>query len=209
MQGGDIPPIANMILISILTVELSILVYSIVAMFQKDKAGLPLWGRWTIVTFLGCLAVEFLNTFILILNAIDYTLLALVTGTVVGFAQWFILRSRMDHAEYWILATAIGCLAAFSITEYDLEFLSGLFLGVIQALVLGPQYRGSAWWILASTAGIAYWMWISPITTWPSLLIIITIGLSPIVYAALTGIVIVWLMNRRDQVKTEVNIVRG
>lgn len=205
MQGGDIPPIENIILISILTVELSILVYSIVTIFQKDKAALSLWGRWTIVTFLGCLAAEFLY----IVDAIDYTLLALVTGAVVGFAQWFVLRSRLDKAEYWIWATAIGCMAAFSITEYYMELLPGLFLGIIQVLVLGPQYRGSIWWILASTVGIAYWIWISPITTWPTLLLVVTIGLSPLVYAALTGIAIVWLMKRRDQVKTEVNIVRG
>ncbi len=194
MQGGDIPPIENMILISILTVELSILVYSIVAIFQKGKAALSLWGQWTVATFLACLAFEFLYLFVL--NAVDYTLAAFLLGAVIGFAQWFILRSRLDHAEYWILATAIGCLAAFSITEYDMEFLSGLFLGVIQVLVLGPQYRGSAWWILASTVGIAYWLWISPVTTWPTLLLIVTIGLSPIVYGALTGLVLTWLMKR-------------
>jgi hypothetical protein len=194
MQSGDIPPIANIILTFILAVELSILVYSIVAIFQKEKAALSLWGRWTVVTFLGCLLVEFLSLFIL--DAMDYTLAAFLAGVVIGFAQWFILRSRLNKAEYWIWATAIGCMAALSITLYDMEFLLGLFLGVIQVLVLGQQYRGSVWWILASTVGIAYWMWISIINTWPTLLLIVTIGLSPIVYAALTGIVIARLMKK-------------
>ncbi len=197
MQGGDIPPIENMILTSILTVELSILVYSIAAIFQKERAVLSLWGQWTIATFLGCLAVEFLYLFIL--DGIDYTLAAFLVGAVIGFAQWFILRTRLDKAEYWIWATAIGCMAALSITEYDMEFLPGLILGAIQMLVLGPQYRGSAWWILASTVGIAYWIWISPVTTWPTLLLVVTIGLSPIVYGALTGIVMARLMKKHNQ----------
>jgi hypothetical protein len=198
---NDIFTTGNVALISKLIVELLTLSLSIVAMFRREKDALSLWGRWTLITFLGFTAG------VLLFQATMYTLhsigSALMAGAILGIAQWFVLRSRLTGAGYWILATSIGFLASVSITTVEggnVELLFGLFLGVIQILVLAPQYRGSGWWIFASTVGLGYWVLIthtaggafSPFD-WRFYAIV---GFSPVVYGALTGVVVARLTQR-------------
>ena len=96
----------------------------------------------------------------LVVNGVDSvgTALAggLIAGSVIGAAGWFVLRQRVSWL--WIPATAVGmavglaagaALVDYGITRGDVVLigaLTGLGVGVLQALVLARHKIPNAWW---------------------------------------------------------------
>jgi hypothetical protein len=96
----------------------------------------------------------------LVINGVDSvgTALAggLIAGTIIGAAGWFVLR--MWISWLWIPATAVGiavglaagaALVDYGITRGDLVLMgavTGLGVGVLQALVLARHKIPNAWW---------------------------------------------------------------
>jgi hypothetical protein len=67
-------------------------------------------------------------------------------GTAMGFTQWLILRRRLPHAGWWILASALGWSLVSPITgQVFTTMLQLLTLGVVPAVVTGV----ALWWLLA------------------------------------------------------------
>jgi len=85
----------------------------------------------------------------------------LIAGAVVGSAQWLALRRFVPRL--WIAATSLGmgvglalgaALADYGIDRRELMLMgavTGLVVGVLQALVLARQgFAGAAWWVAAN-----------------------------------------------------------
>jgi hypothetical protein len=85
----------------------------------------------------------------------------LIVGAIVGTAEWFALRQRVSRL--WILATiagmVVGVAAGAALVDYgigrgDLALMgavTGLAVGVMQALVLARErVPGAFWWAVAN-----------------------------------------------------------
>jgi hypothetical protein len=101
----------------------------------------------------------------LAVNGVDSVATALagglIAGSVIGTAGWFVLRQRVSWL--WIPATAVGmglglaagaALVDYGIGRGDIVLMgavTGLGVGVLQALVLARHgIAGAFWWALAS-----------------------------------------------------------
>jgi hypothetical protein len=84
-----------------------------------------------------------------------------VAGAVLGAAQWLALRGRLSKVEWWIPATAVGqavglaagaALVGYRTGLQDLAIqgaITGIGVGILQALVLRPHVATWFWWAIA------------------------------------------------------------
>ena len=87
------------------------------------------------------------------------TVFVLLLGTAVGASQWLVLRGRVRHAGWWIVATAAG----FATWEWIFRVLNtspaiagaayGMAIGILQWILVWRRVPRSLWWILASGLG--------------------------------------------------------
>jgi hypothetical protein len=85
----------------------------------------------------------------------------LLSGIVIGAAQWLALRDRLPDAAWWIPATAIahaiGLAVGSAMVGYQTGMaqlaiqgaVTGLALGIAQGLALRRSVPGWPWWTLA------------------------------------------------------------
>jgi hypothetical protein len=121
-----------------------------------------LWLHW-LPTFLGFPAGGLIA--LAVLGPVSSLTTALaggaVAGAVLGAAQWLALRGRLSKTEWWIPATAIGqavgLAAGTAVVGYrtglqDLAIqgaITGLGVGILQAVVLRPHIATWFWWAIA------------------------------------------------------------
>jgi hypothetical protein len=122
------------------------------ALFDPSTAK-GLWLRW-LPTFLGFPVGG------LIAMAVPGPVASLTNG-LIGAAQWLALRGRLSKIEWWIPATAIGqavglaagaALVGYRTGLQDLAIMgaiTGIGVGVLQALVLRPHVATWFWWAIA------------------------------------------------------------
>jgi hypothetical protein len=84
-----------------------------------------------------------------------------MAGAVIGTGQWLVLRRLLPGAAWWIAATAVGqavglaagaALVGYGTEPRDLALqgaITGLAIGVLQALVLRRGGANGLWWALA------------------------------------------------------------
>jgi hypothetical protein len=138
---------------------------------DEGKVGhseLGMWVGWTMATALGML-VGFLLTIPLV-NWLDLPIARLavpvVAGTLIGFAQWIVLKQYVTASTDWILAGgaawaagyALGLLLMLNLPNTLFAGLVGsLIFGVIVALIQWPVLRreipNAMMWILSSAMG--------------------------------------------------------
>ena len=121
-----------------------------------------LWLRW-LPTFLGfpiggLIAIAATGPVTSLTNGL---IGGAVAGAVLGAAQWLALRGRLSKTEWWIPATAVGqavglaagaALVGYRTGLQDLAIqgaISGLGVGLLQALALRPHVATWFWWALA------------------------------------------------------------
>jgi hypothetical protein len=121
-----------------------------------------LWLRWlpTFVAFIagGAIALAVTGPVTTLTAALGGGAIA---GAVLGAGQWLALRGRLAKTEWWIPATAIGqavgltagaALVGYRTGLQDLAIqgaITGLGVGILQALVLRPHIATWFWWALA------------------------------------------------------------
>ena len=190
------------------------------AKVERNEIGL--WLGWTLATAGGML-VGFLPTIPLV-NLLDLGLaqiaVPVLAGTLIGFAQWIVLRRYVSASSDWILAGgtswAVGYVLGLLLIQtlpstIFVEVIGYLLFGVIVALVQWPVLRreipNMLVWILASSIGWAAGFWASegvlplfftggllepPLST---TIIAVTSGL---VAGAITGIALVWIVRKPE-----------
>ncbi len=121
-----------------------------------------LWLRW-LPTFLGFIAGGAIA--IAVTGPVTSLTAALgggaIAGAILGVAQWLALRGRLPRLEWWIPATAVGqavglaagaALVGYRTGLQDLAIqgaITGLGVGILQALVLRPHVATWFWWAIA------------------------------------------------------------
>ena len=121
------------------------------------------WLRWlpTFVGFIagGAIAIAVTGP---VTNVIAATGGGAIAGAVIGAGQWLTLRGRLPRSEWWIPATAIGqavglaagaTLVGYGTGLQDLAIqgaITGLGVGILQALVLRQHLATWFWWAIAT-----------------------------------------------------------
>lgn len=143
-----------------------------------------------------------------------------VAGLAIGIGQWLVLRRRMVHAGWWVLATIVGWVICDAVSAASGSSnpalgvgglaLSAVVIAMLQWLVLRRGATQAGRWIVVSTGALALasfagfavilaarfgsWFQLKP-TDFPSA---IPWGLAGMVmgpiYGAMTGVVLVWLL---------------
>lgn len=120
---------------------------------------------------------------------------AIIEGTVVGAAQWLVLRRPLPHMRWrsWVLATAAGALAAWTLgmipsTLANLGADSGaapppemgsataFALAALMGLVLGPVLGFPQWLVLRRYVHRAFWWVPANAAAWAPAMVVIFAG---------------------------------
>ena len=143
---------------------------------KVERNELGLWLGWTLATAGGML-LGFLPT-ILLVNVLDLGLaqiaVPVLAGTVIGFAQWLVLRRYVTASTQWDWTDGISWAAGYILGLLLIQMLPstvfaafiGYFLfGVIVALVQWPVLRREIpqvfTWLVASAVAWAVGYWAS------------------------------------------------
>jgi hypothetical protein len=190
---------------------------------KVERNELGLWLGWTLATAGGML-LGFLPT-ILLINVLNLGLsqiaVPVLAGTVIGFAQWLVLRRYVTASTRWDWTDGISWAAGYILGLLLIQVLPstvfaafiGYFLfGVVVALVQWPVLRREIpqvlTWLVASALAWAVGYWASQavlsLLTDPLIdpvvgtaVIAITSGL---VAGAITGVALIWIVRKPEVV---------
>ena len=190
---------------------------------KVERNELGLWLGWTLATAGGML-LGFLPT-ILLVDVLSLGLaqiaVPVLAGTVIGFAQWLVLRRYVTASTRWDWTDGISWAAGYILGLLLIQLLPsavfaafiGYFLfGVIVALVQWPVLRREIpqvlTWLVASALAWAVGYWVSravlSLFTNPMIepvvgtaVIAVTSGL---VAGAITGVALIWIVRKPEVV---------
>ena len=189
---------------------------------KVERSEIGLWLGWTVATAGGML-LGFLPTIPLV-NLLDLGIaqiaVPVLAGTVIGFAQWIVLRRYLTVGSTWELwdgATwaagyILGLLLVLALpSTIFIATLGYLLFGFIVALVQWPVLRREIpnilVWIVANALGWAVGFWASqavlPLFVTDPLVppavgttvIAVTSGL---VAGAITGLALIWIVRKPE-----------
>ena len=135
----------------------------------------------------------------------------LIAGAVVGTAQWLALRQFVPWL--WIAATSIGMSVGLAIGAAAVDYgidrgelmlmgaVTGLVVGVLQALVLARQgFAGAAWWVAVNPPVWAIaWLISSYVISANIEERFTNFGASGVIlYALATGLLLAWMFRRTE-----------
>ena len=143
---------------------------------KVERNELGLWLGWTLATAGGML-LGFLPT-ILLVNVLNLGLaqiaVPVLAGTVIGFAQWLVLRRYVTASTQWDWTDGISWAAGYVLgllliqllpSSIFVAFIGYFLFGVIVALVQWPVLRREIpqvfTWLVASALAWALGYWAS------------------------------------------------
>jgi len=188
---------------------------------ERNEFGL--WLGWTLATAGGML-LGFLPT-ILLVNILSLGLaqiaVPVLAGTVIGLAQWLVLRRYVTASTQWDWTDGLSWAAGYILGLLLIQLLPstvfavfiGYFLfGVIVALVQWPVLRREIpqvlTWLLASAVAwaIGYWVSQAVLSVFTDPLIDPVVGTtviavtSGLVAGAITGVALIWIVRKPEVV---------
>jgi hypothetical protein len=190
---------------------------------KVERNELGLWLGWTLATAGGML-LGFLPT-ILLVNVLSLGLaqiaVPVLAGTVIGFAQWLVLRRYVTASTRWDWTDGISWAAGYILGLLLIQMLPstvfvvfiGYFLfGVIVALIQWPVLRREIpqvfTWLVASAVAwaVGYWASQAVLSLFTDPLIAPAVGTaviavtSGLVAGAITGIALIWIVRKPEVV---------
>lgn len=188
---------------------------------KVERNELGLWLGWTLATAGGML-LGFLPT-ILLVDVLSLGLaqiaVPVLAGTVIGFAQWLVLRRYVTASTRWDWTDGISWAAGYILGLLLIQLLPsavfaafiGYFLfGVIVALVQWPVLRREIpqvlTWLVASALAwaIGYWVSRAVLSLFTNPMIEPVVGTtviavtSGLVAGAITGVALIWIVRKPE-----------
>lgn len=190
---------------------------------KVERNELGLWLGWTLATAGGML-LGFLPT-ILLVDVLSLGLaqiaVPVVAGTVIGLAQWLVLRRYVTASTQWDWTDGLSWAAGYILGLLLIQLLPstvfavfiGYFLfGIVVALVQWPVLRREIpqvlTWLLASAVAwaIGYWVSQAVLSLFTDPLIDPVVGTtviavtSGLVAGAITGVALIWIVRKPEVV---------
>jgi hypothetical protein len=190
---------------------------------KVERNELGLWLGWTLATA-GGMFLGFLPT-ILLVNVLDLGLaqiaVPVLAGTVIGFAQWLVLRRFVTASTQWDWTDGISWAAGYILgllliqmlpSTVFVVFLGYFLFGVIVALVQWPVLRREIpqafTWLIASAIAwaVGYWVSQAVLSLFTDPLIDPVVGTaviaitSGLVAGAITGLALIWIVRKPEVV---------
>jgi hypothetical protein len=190
---------------------------------KVERNELGLWLGWTLATAGGML-LGFLPTILLVdvLNlGLAQIAVPVLAGTVIGFAQWLVLRRYVTASTQWDWTDGISWAAGYILGLLLIQLLPssvfaafiGYFLfGVIVAMVQWPVLRREIpqvfTWMVASAVAwaVGYWVSQAVLSLFTDPLIEPVVGTtviavtSGLVAGAITGLALIWIVRKPEVV---------
>jgi hypothetical protein len=188
---------------------------------KVERNELGLWLGWTLATAGGML-LGFLPT-ILLVNVLNLGLaqiaVPVLAGTVIGFAQWLVLRRYVTAGTRWDWTDGISWAAGYILGLLLIQMLPGtvfavfigyFLFGVIVALVQWPVLRREIpqvlTWIVASALAwaVGYWVSQAVLSLFTDPVIAPAVGTaviavtSGLVAGAITGLALIWIVRKPE-----------
>ena len=188
---------------------------------KRNEFGL--WLAWTLATALGML-IGYLPLAFLVGSfelGIVRVIVPIISGTLLGLAQWLVLRPYVSKSFDWVINQAVGWVVGFTIGLFVVQLLAnsplGMLLGfisfgVIVAIFQYPALRREipylATWILANVIGWTLGAYLSQVvasnffqnalpTTFTSVLV--ATGITGLVAGAITALALILIVRRPDR----------
>ena len=190
---------------------------------KVERNELGLWLGWTLATAGGML-LGFLPT-ILLINVLNLGLaqiaVPVLAGTVIGFAQWLVLRRYVTASTQWDWTDGISWAAGYILGLLLVQilpstvfaafigyFLFGIIVAVVQWPVLRREIPQVFTWLIASAIAwaIGYWASQAVLSLFTDPLIEPVVGTaviaitSGLVAGAITGLALIWIVRKPEVV---------
>jgi hypothetical protein len=127
---------------------------------HRNETGL--WLGWTLATALGLIlgylpAALFVNELDLGLARIIVPLLA---GTLIGLAQWLVLRNYVTDCSDWVLYLAGSWVLGYTLGLLVVDLLASTFLGIVFSYILFGIIIALFQWPVLHREIPRIWMWV-------------------------------------------------
>ncbi len=182
-----------------------------------------LWLGWTLATTAGMLFGFLLS--IPLVNLLDLALarvvIPIVTGFLIGFSQWIILRRYLVSGTDWILAGGTAWAVGYTLGLLIIQNFSDTILGgVIAYILFGAVVALAQWqmlrrevphlliWILVSSLawtvgllagqGVLTLLFSAPSVIEPALSTAIIAVTNGLVAGAITGAALIWIARQPE-----------
>jgi hypothetical protein len=191
------------------------------AKVNRNEFGL--WLGWTLATAIGMLLGLLIS--IPLVNLLDLqwsrVIVPLLTGFLIGLAQWTALRSYLIDAADWILAGGASWAVGYALGLFLINVLSDtalgglvgyLLFGLIIAIVQWPILRReipNVWaWILANLIGWTLGFYLSQLALGlffadpviaPVASTSVISAVSGLVAGGVTGLALVWIVRQPER----------
>jgi len=189
---------------------------------KRNKTGL--WLAWTFATALGMI-VGYLPLALLVGSldlGVALVIVPIISGTLLGLAQWLVLRPYITKSYDWILNQAVGWVVGFTLGLFVVQLLSktplgmlvgfmafGLIVALFQYPILRREIPHLVSWIVANVIGWTLGAFLSQLmasaffqnslpTTFTSVLI--SVGITGLVAGAITALAFIRIVRQPDQV---------
>jgi hypothetical protein len=187
---------------------------------QRNELGL--WLAWTLATAFGML-VGYLPMAYLV-NQMDLGLakviVPIITGILLGLAQWLALRPYVVQSHDWIVNHAAGWVVGFTLGLFLVQLLAktaigmlvgfvafGAIVAVFQYPVLRREIPHLLPWIAANVVGWTLGAYLSQLlggalfqnalpTTFTAVLV--SVGITGLVAGAITAVALIWIVKKPD-----------
>jgi hypothetical protein len=181
-----------------------------------------LWLGWTLATAGGMLVGFLLSIPLVNLLNLGFAQIAVpvLAGTVIGFAQWFVLRRYLTVASPWDWTDGISWAVGYILGLFLIQvlpstifaafigyFLFGVIVAVVQWPVLRREIPQIFTWIVASALAWAVGYWVSQAVLSlfftgdliePAVGTAVNAITTGLVAGAITGLALIWIVRKPE-----------